>query len=91
MITQGATTSTLQLVQVLKGIGSVPSGDPIDPDWVLDVAQWDPTGDYFCEFQSDEQCDGGSVSWGTSDPFEPKFCTKHFFDGSTGYDLVEVA
>ena len=51
MITSGDTTSTLELVQVLNGIGSVPSGDAIDPDWVLDVAQWEPTGEYFVSFR----------------------------------------
>jgi hypothetical protein len=92
MITVGDTTTTLQLVQVLKGVGSALDGEPVDSVWVLDIAQWEPAGDYFCEFQNDPNgdCDSGSVSWGTSDPFEPKFCTKHFFDGNMGYDLVEV-
>ena len=92
MITVGDTRSTLQLVQVLKGIGSALEDEPVDPIWVLDVAQWEPIGDYLCEFQNDPNsgCDSGSVSWGTSDPFEPKFCTKHFFGSDTGYDFVEV-
>ena len=89
MITIGDIPSTLNLVQVVKGIGSVPSGDPIDPVWILDVAQWEPTSEYFCEFQSEGKCDSATVSWGTSDPYEPKFCTKHFFDGRMGYDFVE--
>lgn len=90
MITAGDTTSSLKIVQVFKGIESLPSSDPIESEWILDVAQWEPTGAYFCEFEMDGQCDSGTVAWGTSDPFEPKFCTKHLFDGNTGYDFVAV-
>lgn len=90
MITIGDTQSDLQLVQVVPGLGStiVDDDDAIN---VLDVAQWEPHG-YFCEFQNDvnSDCDVGSVSWGTSDPYEPKFCSKHFFSGAMGYEFVSV-
>jgi hypothetical protein len=80
-----------QRVQILYGIGSRPSWDDAD-NATLDVIQWEPGLDgYFCEFEATGTCDSGSVSWGTSDPGEPRFCTKHFFDGSTGYELVDLA
>jgi hypothetical protein len=84
-------TSMPQLVQILDGIGSRPI-DGEDFDVTLVVAQWEPQlGRPFCEFESEGSCDSGSVSWGTSDPYEPRFCTKHFFDGSTGYELVSLS
>ena len=70
--------STLRLVQIVEGLGSAVAGED-DPLAVLDVAQWEPSGAYFCEFQSEGDCDSGTVCWGTSDPYEPKFCSKHFF------------
>ena len=89
MIGPGDTTTTLKLVQAIEGLGSAIVGET-DADNVLDVAQWEPTGHYFCEFQDDGECDSGTVSWGTSDPYEPKFCTKHFFSTGTGYEFVVV-
>ena len=80
--------SSGQRVQILDGICSRPIWDDV-VNATADVAQWEvsPSG-YFCEFQSEGTCDSGSVSWGTSDPDDPRFCTKHFFDGSIGYELV---
>jgi hypothetical protein len=91
MITIGDTQTSLELVQVIPGLGSAMIKE-YDPTTFLDVAQWEPHG-YFCEFQNEVNggCDSGSVSWGTSDPYEPKFCTKHFFSGDTGYEFVFVA
>ena len=90
MIGLGDIPSTLKLVQVVDGIGSAVVGED-DPDCVLDIAQWEPTGDYFCEFQDSGECDSPTVCWGTSDPYEPKFCTKHFFSTDTGYEFVAVS
>jgi len=89
MIGPGDTPSTLKLVQIVDGLGSAVVGEDAD-DNALDVAQWEPTGDYFCEFQDGGECDSGTVSWGTSDPYEPKFCTKHFFSADTGYEFVAI-
>ena len=83
------TTTTLKIVQIIESLGLIPTGDPIDPVWILDIAQWQPNGRYFCEFQAAGDCDSGTVSWGTSDPYEPKFCSRHFFDQPSGYDFVE--
>jgi hypothetical protein len=87
MITTGDTQSTLRLVQIADGLGSLPEDDQDIVD-ALDVAQWEPTGCYFCEFQHEGACDSGTVCWGTSDEYEPKFCTKHFFSPHTGYEFV---
>jgi hypothetical protein len=89
MITVGDTPSTLTLVQIVSGIGLAVVGEH-DESSVLDVAQWEPL-DYYCEFQDDLDggCEGRSVSWGTSDPYEPKFCTKHYFSAE-GYEFVSV-
>ena len=89
MIGVGDTQSTLELVQVIDGLGSAVVGED-DADNVLDVAQWEPTGDYICEFRDGGECDTGTVSWGTSDPYEPKFCSKHFFSVDTGYEFVII-
>lgn len=84
----GQPLSTLKLIAVLEGIGSSLEGDLKYEDGVLDIAQWEPTGEYFCEFQDEGNCDCGTVSWGTSDESEPKFCSKHFFSLDTGYEFV---
>ncbi len=89
MITVGDKKSTLELVQIVAGVGSLPEGDREISD-ALDTAQWEPSGSYFCEFQDEGACDSGTVCWGTSDEYEPKFCTKHFFMQGTGYEFVEV-
>ena len=88
MIGLGDTPSTLSLVQIIPGLGSIVTGER-DLSNALDVAQWEPKN-YFCEFQHEGDCDQGSVSWGTSDPYDPKFCTKHFFSGDTGYEFVST-
>jgi hypothetical protein len=86
--------STLKLVQVVGNIGLIAAGEELDRLMVFDVAQWDSTEEgYFCELQSDPAntpCDSGSVCWGTSDAYGPLFCTKHFFDGSTGFEFVAL-
>ena len=89
MITVGDKKSTLQLVQVVQGIGSVPQGDQDISD-AFDIAQWEPRGWYFCEFQEAGVCDSSTVCWGTSDEYEPKFCTKHYFAPATGYEFVDI-
>jgi hypothetical protein len=89
MISDGQTISTLQLVQIIEGLGSIPIGSS-NKEELLDVAQWEPTANYYCEFQHEGTCDGRLVSWGTSDPFEPKFCTAHFFSGDIGYEFVQL-
>jgi hypothetical protein len=92
MITVGDEPSTLRLVQVLEGIGLALQGET-DPIWYLDIAQWEAPegGPYFCELQDKGECDSSSVSWGTSDPYEPKFCSKHYFDAHSGYEFVEMS
>jgi hypothetical protein len=57
-------------------------------DNVLDVAQWKPTGDDFCELHDGGECDSGTVSWGTSDPYEPKSRRTSFLSTDTGYEFV---
>jgi hypothetical protein len=51
MIMDGDDPSTieLELVQIVKGLGSIVSEEPMERDKILDVAQWQPSGDYFCE------------------------------------------
>jgi hypothetical protein len=90
MITGGDTQSTLRLVQIVDGIGCMPELEHDTAD-ALDVAQWEPSGSYFCEFQDEGDCDSNAICWGTSDEYEPKFCTKHFFLTDTGYELVQLA
>ncbi len=80
----------MRLVQVLDGIGSVPAGEVEPTDPPLAVGQWEPDGDYFCELQSEADCDSATVSWGTSDTNEGQFCTKHFFSDWTGYEFVDL-
>jgi hypothetical protein len=63
MITVGDSQSTLRLVQVVDAIGSQPEGEN-DLSDALDIAQWEPSGWYFCEFQDDGACDSGTVCWG---------------------------
>jgi hypothetical protein len=89
MITVGDTPSTLRLVQIIDGVGSILEGDS-ELSNTLDLAQWEPSGHYFCEFQDDGNCGSGTVCWGTSDEYEPKFCNKHFFEPHTGYEFIRI-
>ena len=84
--------SSLKLVQIVSHVGSCPEGESDDELNIFDVAQWEPTADYFCEFQNDvmEDCDSGTVSWGTSDPSDPKLCTLHYFSDESGYEFIRI-
>jgi hypothetical protein len=79
------------LIQVIEGIGCIVAEGNDAADLVENIAQWRPAADgqTYCELQAQGECDPGEVIWGTSSPFEPTFCTRHFFDGSTGYEFVD--
>jgi hypothetical protein len=89
MIGTGYTTR-LQLVQVLPDLRvMIIDGDPEWECW--DVAQWHNPGAFFCECRDRGACDKSEVLWGTSDPYEPKFCTNHFFPAEqTGCEFYTV-
>lgn len=92
MIGTGYTTQ-LQLLQTVPGLGVATEGET-DPVWYLDVAMWYNPGPHFCECENMDDiggCTRDGTLWGTSDPYEPKFCTRHYFGAAmAGYEWVEL-